>query len=69
MDSYDEILVLYQEALENHYAEDEDALLDTIEEIEDNEDVNENVLLSLKQTRDAMELEDPVITEAKLILG
>jgi len=69
MDNYDSILEGFKLALDDHYNEDEDALLEQIEALENHDDVEENVRKSLKEARDAIELEDPVITEAKLILG
>jgi len=69
MDNYDSILEGFKLALDDHYNEDEDALLEQIEALENHDDVEENVRNSLKEARDAIELEDPVITEAKLILG
>jgi hypothetical protein len=69
MDNYDELILLYKEATGHLNEEDDEALEFTLQKMMDHQDCEENVWKSLSSAQFALESEDPVLVETKLILG
>jgi hypothetical protein len=69
MDNFDELISIYKDAQHDLIEEDFKALEAKLDEIEDHEDCPMNVLKSVDEARHQLEKEDPVILEAKLVLG